>query len=102
MVTVESLRQQGYRVRCLHKRYFGGYADGFVTRKEFCENEQEMYGDMAYSYNEAVLPYGGETVVEITTPEGVDLVGVAKCSIKDNYCKKKGVAIALGRAFKDR
>lgn len=47
------------------------------------------------------LPQGGETIVEIEE-EGGRLVGVgmARCSVRDNYCKHIGRAIATGRALK--
>jgi hypothetical protein len=44
-------------------------------------------------------PRGGKTVVEVTTPDGVTLVGVSRCSRKENFNKRLGVRIALGRAF---
>ena len=44
-------------------------------------------------------PRGGKTVVEVTTPDGVTLLGVSRCSRKENFNKRLGVRIALGRAF---
>lgn len=74
MTTVKSLRQSGYKVRVNHQRKMQG---------------------------EELSPFGGLTRIEITTPEGKDLAGEAKCSTKDNYNKKIGVSIALGRALKN-
>ncbi len=71
---VKQLRQSGYKVRVMHMR---------------------NKSDVGYD------PHGGTTRVEITTPEGKELVGEARCSNQDNYSKKIGVAIALGRAFKN-
>lgn len=46
-------------------------------------------------------PYnlGGITEVYVTTPTGQVLRGVARCSNRDNFNKKLGVQIALGRAM---
>ena len=74
-MTVHDLRKNGYKVRVLHCRKFCGNSFG------------------------AFKPKGGSTVVQITTPEGVDLEGVSRCSDKDLYNKKLGVKVAIGRAF---
>ncbi len=73
MNTVESLRKKGYKVRVHHYRKHG---------------EQS-----------SPTSCGGKTVVEITTPDGITLVGKARCNRKENYNKKLGVRIALGRAM---
>jgi len=46
-----------------------------------------------------INPLGGKTVVTVTTPDGRDLEGVAICSRKENFNKRLGVRIALGRAL---
>lgn len=46
-------------------------------------------------------PKGGETIVQISLPDGRYLEGVAKCSLSDSYNRKVGVNIALGRALKN-
>ena len=43
--------------------------------------------------------FGGKTVVEITTPEGEQLIGEAECSIKDQFNRKRGLQVAIGRCF---
>jgi hypothetical protein len=48
------------------------------------------------------LPCGGSTIVKITEPEGRwSVAGYARCSRFDNYNKRRGIAIALGRAAKN-
>lgn len=74
-MTVHELRKSGYKVRVLH------YRNG----KSMCFWEDD--------------PKGGETVVQITTPDGRELEGCAKCSDKDLYNKKIGVKVAIGRAL---
>jgi hypothetical protein len=74
MNTVKQLRQSGNKVRVFHIR---NMKDG------------------------AVDPRGGTTRVEITLSDGINIIGEALCSLKDNYNKKTGVKIALGRALKN-
>lgn len=71
-MTVEELRKDGYKVRVKHFRR---------------------------TNSEGINSRGGKTVVEVTTPEGVTLVGISRCSRKENFNKRLGVRIALGRAF---
>lgn len=75
--TVESLRKKNYKVRVFH---FRNCAD---IPKYANHN-----------------PKGGRTEVQVESPDGIVVVGEAKCSKKENYCKKVGVKIALGRAMK--
>ena len=51
------------------------------------------------SDNNAISSHGGKTVVEITTPDAVELKSETVCSLKDNYNKKIGARIAIGRAL---
>lgn len=75
MSDVERLRKAGFKVRVMHHRLMN--LDGIKAR-------------------------GGKTVVEITTPNGETLVGMARCSRNENFNKRLGVRIALGRAFKTK
>lgn len=63
---------------------------GIYSRKEMFAK----YGKYAVPSNK-----GGQTLVRVTTPTGQVLVGIAACSDKDNFNKKLGVNIALGRAM---
>jgi hypothetical protein len=40
------------------------------------------------------------TKIEITTPEGTSAWGASYCHVKDNYDRKLGNKIAVGRAMK--
>ena len=73
---IDALKYQGYDVRIQHVR-----------------NENE---------NGEVLPKGGSTLAFISYPR-TDwvLVGIAECSDQDNYNKRLGAQIALGRASKE-
>lgn len=75
MICVEELRKGGYKVRVKHFRLTN--SDGIKSR-------------------------GGKTVVEVTGPGGETFVGMARCSRNENFNKRLGVRIALGRAFKNK
>lgn len=75
--TVSDLRKLGYKV--------------FVSHIRVLNMEDQ-------SPNFVAFPRGGKTIVEIHTPDGV-LSGAAFCSLEDNYSKKTGVKIAIGRAL---
>jgi hypothetical protein len=75
MLTVKDLRQRGYKVFVTHTR---------------------MVGHHHGVYNK--LPIVGITTVEIHG-DGFH-TGLAKCSIKDQWNRKRGTRIALGRALK--
>ena len=79
--TIRQLRRSGFKVRVIHKRHQK------IVKK--------IDGD--YLENSAK---GGTTVIQITTPDKqTDVEGAAVCSIEDNYDRKVGNAIALGRAL---
>jgi len=79
--TIRQLRRSGFKVRVLHRRQR-------MTVKKLDGN---------YFENSAK---GGTTTIEITTPDKqIDVGGVAICSNEDNYSRKVGNAIALGRAI---
>lgn len=45
---------------------------------------------------------GGTTVAVVGDEDNGYSFGVAKCSIRDNYCKATGRVLATGRAFEKR
>lgn len=73
MVSVASLRKSGFKVRVLHTR--NTVADGTPSCK------------------------GGSTTVEITTPDGKDLSGTARCRDDERFDRRLGLRIAIGRAL---
>lgn len=82
MFTVHQLRKNGFNVRVHHNR-------------ELLSIQTENGKD--YDYN----PRGGSTMVRVYDPQnGIEAFGHAYCSRKDNYNRKLGVRIALGRALK--
>ena len=46
-----------------------------------------------------IHPFGGETHVSIKKGEQIIAKGVAKCSLKDTFCRQTGISKALARAY---
>jgi hypothetical protein len=88
---INQLRDAGYKVRVHHLRKYRSISES-LTRHQFEVQYQSSYAAW-------ILPNGGSTVVELTTPDGVEVSGTAVCSEKDQYNRKLGLKIALGRAI---
>lgn len=88
-MTVQELRNKGYKVRVLHNRLYNGYHKWQVGAR-----------DSAAFSGRPIDPdsKGGSTQVIIDSPNGEHFQGLAICSQKENYDKKMGVRIALGRS----
>ena len=80
MKTIKELRQSGHKVRVLHSRN--------VVYQQKIDGSVKVFS-----------PKGGKTSIEITTPEGKNVIGHSKCSEKDSWNRKLGNSIALGRAM---
>jgi hypothetical protein len=87
-MTVQELRKQGFKVRVLHSRLYNGYHKWQVGDREHVKNYGPLDPD----------PKGGSTEIVIDSPTGEHYRGTAICSRKENYNKKMGVRIALGRS----
>jgi len=87
-MTVQLLRKYGYKVRVLHNRLYNGYYKWQVGSKPA---DGYGYGPIDPDTK------GGSTQIIIDSPSGDHYEGIAICSKKENYSKKLGVKIALGR-----
>lgn len=101
--TIKSLRQSGYKVRVLHDRYIDINNTPFKALP--LNYKQLTHASEAKKSGIALSPKGGKTVIEVTVPQGSGILpetvtGVAECNLVDNYCKRTGINIALGRAIK--
>jgi hypothetical protein len=88
-MTVKQLQDSGYKVKVFHNRLYNGY--------HAWQNGKRVYG-----YTDGIIgpdTKGGSTEVIIDTPTGERFHGLATCSTEDNYDKKLGIRIALGRAL---
>lgn len=88
-MTVQELRNRGYKVRVLHNRLYNGYHKWQVGSM-----------DRAGYSGRPIDPdtKGGSTEIVIDSPDGKHYHGISICSKKDNYNKKMGVRIAIGRS----
>lgn len=87
-MTVQELRNMGYKVRVLHNRLYNGYYKWQVGTTDHSRYTGPIDAD----------PKGGSTQIVIDAPNGDHFDGLAVCSKADNYNKKLGVRIALGRS----
>ena len=86
-LSVWQLRKAGYKVSVEHSRYT--VAEFFTKRPPLRHQSDIPKGFIA--------PQGGKTVVRVREPGGIEYEGVALCSKEDNFCKRRGVFMALGR-----
>jgi hypothetical protein len=75
--TIHQLRRAGWKVRVIHGFTYESYIGSEIT------NLSDRF-----------------TRIELTSPEGKDFVGIAYCSNNDQWNRKLGNRIALGRALK--
>lgn len=113
-LNVNNLRAEGFRVRVTHYRRYLNY-DGMklfvysLTPKDVNKPlHLNNHNDFAFVELPNVhspglkwaLPHGGKTYVTITDPDNkYHFTGTAKCSVRDQYCKREGVQLALNRAM---
>lgn len=89
MSNVAELRKAGWKVRVSHYRfYLTDWGLELLHRSQLSE-----FDDIPPE------PRGGETVVELLSPQGMEAIGVARCNQSDNYNRRYGVMKALGRAI---
>lgn len=92
--TLKRLKDEGYKVRVQHLRR--------AVLWEDCDVEETLYSkhEIRDFPEGQIVATGGETRVSIETADGFSGVnGVAQCSLKDNFCRKTGLEIALQRAL---
>jgi hypothetical protein len=82
---INTLRLSGCRVFVCHNR---------IVKKRWV-----IVSPGVKMLQKTVIPKGGKTIVEIEMDDRY-FVGEAICSKSDCYNKKRGLAIALGRAIK--
>ncbi len=82
--TIKQLRQSGYKVRVMRTR-----KRNLVRKMDGVHHE--------------LSNFGGYTRIELTSPDqAITVVGESTCSDKDNFNRRVGNAIALGRALDNR
>jgi len=89
MNTIREFRQNKFKIKVTHFRRISGETDLvslFNIREKKLQNR--------------ILPRGGATVLDVTTPEKKDLRIEAKCSSKDSFNKKIAISVLIGRLNK--
>ncbi len=84
--TVQSLRKAGNKVRVIHSRYLIGTKKLHTLREIRETNAQSM-----------INAKGGQTLVEITTPQGKDFAATVKCYALTCFNHKTALEEALAR-----
>lgn len=97
--SVHELRKNGYKIRVIHKRYYSSYGNLYTTGHVELLTRRDADLLISDGIKIFILPKGGFTKVEITTPDGRNLDGQSECSIKDSFNRKLGLKIALNRAM---
>ena len=89
--SIKELRQKGWRIHTLHQRFYSNVPIPLTRVQAIFLNKND-------DYTGKILPYGGLTTVELFDGE-MNYVGVSICTLTDNFCKKKGVKIAIFKAL---
>ena len=94
---------EGARVKFTHGRCLqpGGGPPVYWSKED--DPERVTWAELG-NYVEPgkiVSPRGGATHCKITLPDGTEANGEARCSHSDNYSKRLGRTISLGRALAD-
>ena len=92
---IDKLKKEGYRVYISHHRWYCntyGVWSLLPLREIRKLKEQNLY------WPDCIDCRGGATVVEVCKDKEI-LRGEASCSDVDNFNRKRGVKIALGRAL---
>jgi hypothetical protein len=93
--TVHQLRKEGHKVRVEHfRRYFDRTNGCYVYLTNY------QYSLVNPMWVTGPLATGGYTNITLTTRSGSEYQADARCSTKENYCKKAGVALSLARIIK--
>lgn len=103
-MTIHDLRRAGYKVHVDHYRYFIENVDCDYILTDKIRNrtrsnkvpvlKKYSMSNISKDRKKDVFARGGETVVTITTKDGIFSARV-HCSIDDNYNKKEGTSQAL-------
>lgn len=98
--TIHQLRLEGYKVRVKHQRYKHVRYSEFLAGTNLGQKDWFNLVPIKELPGKERFPRGGETTVEITTPDGRNYAATSKCHINDNFDRKLAVRICLGRIEK--
>lgn len=92
IISIESLKRDGFKVYVRHYRRYRRYEGG----KIHFDLLPNSVADVKYS-----LPTGGKIELAIVDPDGNEFLGVSKCNSYDAFNKKIGVQLALTQAIRN-
>lgn len=95
---IEQLQEQGYTVKVSHRRPTM-LEEGLISRDYM--TRYKIKGLRELGYPAEFVPRGGATRVTILRGDETVAEGFARCSKRDNYSRRMGLQIALGRALKE-
>ncbi len=99
--TIHELRKEGFKLRILHSRYYGlisAEAPRLISNFEIRESKHDL--GQFWPFRVGVLGKGGRTEIDLLTPDGRQYKASTDCSKTDNFNRKRGIKICLGRIQK--
>lgn len=100
MNLIHNIKNLGYKVRIRHYRTLIGKNGSVMGLTRYQRKNRECKQDI-FDRGFQIGQFGGQTVAELTMPDGSMSVGEARVFHKDNYNYRLGTAIAVGRALKN-
>jgi hypothetical protein len=91
--SVQILRQSGYKIRVTHKRKIDKIVNNVY-------DVMSLYDIRQNNLQSLTLPKGGQTTIEVTTPDKKDYTIHSYCNEADTYNRRIGVNICIGRLVK--
>lgn len=104
---IEELNKKGYKVEIEHRRFNNPRYIFIKKALQFPNTEYreivklDLAQPQKLPKDEIPVPKGGLTIARIIDGENLLVEGQALCHINDNFCRKIGANIALGRANKE-
>lgn len=98
--SINELRKLGYKVKSTHFRRPNESVEFFLSRREIDEANAAWKKTGTITPRYSIHPCGGRIEIVLESPDGHFAKGVANCNLVDNFNKKIGTAMALGRAWK--
>ncbi len=95
-LSVQRLRELGYKVKATHFRFVNDFTcfESKRTVTKHCYPTKVIRDGYAEFHAK-----GGATEVCVLTPEGEELNGESFCHLEDHFVKSKGIRYALADAF---
>jgi hypothetical protein len=107
-ISIESLRQAGFKVCVIHSRYFYNELTKLSEIRaridlanETCGSDEAGRPKFDWCHENHIDPMGGSTEVILTTPQGLSYSATARVKSDQPFNYRIGRNIAIGRCFAD-